>query len=105
MRATLDERDGYRATVRLTPGWLARLFGARETLAELHVLEVLEGANGRRRRYIEEWDDGSLRWRFVSTDRYVRDTQHGELILRALERAPVSSPTHAIARLTPGRKS
>jgi hypothetical protein len=39
MRATLVELAGDRATVRLKPGWIARLFGARETVAELHVAE------------------------------------------------------------------
>lgn len=96
MRATVVELAGNRATVRLTPGWL---FGAREMVAELHVAEVPRGypdLSGAKER--ERWDDGSLRWRFAATGRSVRDMQHGELILRALERVPMAAPTRAIAR-------
>lgn len=86
MRATLIERDGDRATVRLTPSWVARLLGARETLAELHAPS--------------SWDDGELRWRFVATRRDVRGAEHGELILRSLERVPMTALPGAMARRT-----
>lgn len=84
MRATLVERTGIRATVRLTPCWLARLFGARELVCELEAPD--------------RWHGGELRWRFVATCRDVRGSQHGELILLALERVPVAMPALAIAR-------
>lgn len=101
MRALLVERTGDRATVRLTPSWLARLFGAREVIAELHVARVANGYRGLQAGELgpERWDGGALRWRFVATGRDVRDSEHSQLIITALELVPVASPTRAIARL------
>jgi hypothetical protein len=95
MRAALVELAGDRATVRLMPGRIARLFGAQETVADLHVAEVENGWRGVRAP--ERWDDGSLRWRFAATDRLVRGSQHGERILCALEQVPVAAPARAVA--------
>lgn len=76
MRATLVECSDDRATVRLTPSWLARLFGAREVVCELEV-------DGR-------WSDGDLRWRYARTRRDLREGAHSALILAALEQQPVA---------------
>jgi len=84
MRATLVERTGIRATVRLTPCWLARLFGARELVCELEAPD--------------RWHGGELRWLFVATRRDVRGSQHGDLILLALERVPVAVPRAIVRR-------
>jgi hypothetical protein len=84
VRATLVERTGTRATVRLTPSWLARLFGARELVCELEASEPQFGV--------------ALLWRFAATRRDVWCSQHGQSILTALERVPVVAPPRAIAR-------
>jgi len=84
VRATLVERTGTRATVRLTPSWPARLFGARELVCELEAPDPQLSVE--------------LRWRFAATRRGVWGSQHGELILLALERVPVAAPPRAIAR-------
>lgn len=71
MKATLVQRDGDRATVRLTPSWLARLFGARETECEL-----VRDAGG---------------WRAV-------DPAHAPLIRSAIDSLPAAKLPRAIAR-------
>jgi hypothetical protein len=88
----LRDLAGDRATVRLTPGRIARLFGAREA----EVVSGWRGLQGEPVRGPERWDDGSLRWRFAATGRPVRHAQRAELILRALEQVPVV----ALARAT-----
>lgn len=86
MRATLLDRTGDRATVRLTPSWLARLFGARETMCELNYhagdadLDIKAG------------------WYTAGTGRAVRDLWHGDEIRDALDFVPVDPPPRAIAR-------
>lgn len=77
MRATLVYRDGDRAAVRLTPSWLGRLFGARETVVELE----------RERR-----SDGSiLHWKSPGSDRRLFQLRHGAMIEDALEAVPVAA--------------
>jgi len=72
------ECSGDRATVRLTPGWLARLFGACELRCELK----------RRAPY----------WVTVGTERTLGYVKHGILIEEALDFRPVTAPPRAIAR-------
>jgi len=73
-----------RATVRLTPHWLARLFGARVELVDLVATEC--------------WYDGDVKWRSATTGRTLRDMPLGELIREALERRPAGELPAAIAR-------
>ncbi len=84
MKATLVDRAEDRATVRLTPCWLARLFGARETVCELT------------RRC--ESGKVSAQWCAMGTGRTLREIDHGWLIHDALDFAPVGAPPLAIAR-------
>jgi hypothetical protein len=94
LEATLVERDGHCATVRLTLGRLGRWLGARETMVELHVQHVTDIYGP---PHPERHGDRSFRWRFAATGRDVKGARHGELILRALEQVPVAAPARAIA--------
>ena len=89
MRAVLVERIADRATVRLPPSWLARLFGARETVL---VLEQ-RPEHGDRPAYAT-----TFRWCAAATHRELRDLPHGDLIHDALDFVPVAEPPRAIAR-------
>jgi hypothetical protein len=78
VRATLVERTGSRATVRLTPCWLARLFGARELVCEL--------------KYQAPY------WITIGTGEMLGYVKHGSLIKEALDFVPVAAVPRAIAR-------
>lgn len=78
MKATLVELSVERATIRLTPCWLARLFGARETAVEL------AGRYGG--------------WYAAGSGRELERLPHYEAIRNALDFVPVSVPARAIAR-------
>lgn len=66
-----DSSTTAKATVVLTPCWLARLLGARERSVDLR-------RNGE--------------WYSVATKRSLRDLEHGELIRYALDFREVGSP-------------
>lgn len=83
MRIVLIERVGDSATLRLTPNWLARLFGACEKIIQLQCDKPV---------------CSSPCWIHVATRRQVRD----EAILDALDFVPVTEPAKAVAR---GRKA
>lgn len=86
LKATLVSRDGDRATVRLTPSWPARWFGARETVVELEWHE-----EGKRTRRFAGWLSlGSRRW--------LDEIDHHALIESALDFVPVAALPRAVAR-------
>lgn len=80
MRAAVVTLDGNRATVRLIPSWLARMFGSRVVEVELvrHV-----------------YSDGNATWRTVSTGSYLGHLTHGHLIRNALDFREVAAPVPA----------
>jgi len=65
MRATLVSRTTVCAVVRLEPGWLGRLFGARAVMVEL-----------------ERCGSG---WRTAGTGKFLCVVRHGAAIERALD--------------------
>lgn len=92
MTATLVERVGARATIRLTPSRLGRWFGAREEVCEL----VANSANDPSGQ-IDRDADGEIRWRFAGTGRRVTRNGGDGCILDALERQVIEIPS-AFAR-------
>jgi hypothetical protein len=78
VKAIAIEVAAERATVVLTPGWLGRLFGARETVVEL------------------EWRDHG--WRAVVSRKRLCEMKHQRLITRALDFRPCAYVPRAIAR-------
>jgi hypothetical protein len=78
VKAIAIEVAANRATVVLTPGWLGRLFGARETVVDL------------------EWHDQG--WRAVASRTRLWDLAHRRLITRALDFRPRAYVPRAIAR-------
>lgn len=79
MKATLVTRNGDRATVRLTPCWLARWLGA-------HVVDV---------GLVRAGVDG---WGTEATERPLSHVAHGALMLHALDFVPVLAlPRGAVA--------
>ena len=87
MKATLVQRHDDRAIVRLTPSWLARVFGARAVLCELERRPVLYGPP-------------QSRWYAAGTGREVDSLPYGVLIRDALDFTPVATPPIATARST-----
>jgi len=85
MRAVLVQHDGDRATVRLVPSWLARLFGAREALVELEWYEEGKGT----RRYAGWLATGSRRW--------LDEIRYHAIIDEALDMRIVEAPPTAKA--------
>lgn len=80
MRATLVGRTGDRATVRLTPCWIARWLGAWDVTIELHKSQY----------------DG---WKASGSDRLLRDLPHASKIRNALDFVPTVPLPKAETRL------
>ena len=81
MRVTVIERTDTRVVVRLDPGWLARLRGAKPLVVEL----------GRGQRQGSR--PGTSRfgnWHARGTDRPVEDLPYARRILDAIDFVPVS---------------
>ena len=85
MKATLVECDGEHATVRLTPSWLARLFGAREAVVELEGRPELKG--------------GRYRWYTAGTERELCELEHAALIRHVLARGLIALVGQSMDRL------
>lgn len=81
MKATLVHRDGDRATVRLTPGRIARWFGAQTVDVELV--------------YSDEVPVG---WHAVGSRRPIDSLPYREELEHALDFVPVADPPIAVAR-------
>ena len=77
MRATAIEITDSRATVVLTPCWLARLFGAREMTISLWLLRATTTANS-----------DQAKWLALYTGRPLHDLEYGSLIRDALDFRP-----------------
>jgi hypothetical protein len=78
MRVVVVERGEETATVVLRPCWLARLFGARETVCEIK--------------------HKAPYWITAGTERTLGYVKRGSLIEEALDFHPVAAPPRAIAR-------
>lgn len=81
MTAVLLHRSGDRATVRLTPGRIARWFGARAVDVELARI--------------------GNDWHTEATGRDIDYIRHGGKIKHALIFVPIADPPPAIAKLRP----
>lgn len=81
MKAAVVTLDGNRATVRLIPSWLARLFGAR--VVEVDIIRT-------------SYSDGSgVNWQTVATGRGLGNIEHGLIIRDALDFREVAAPAPA----------
>lgn len=80
MKATLVHRDGDHATVRLTPGRIARWLGAQTVDVELVRIPAIES------------------WRTEATMRGIEYVRHGGKIRHALDFVPVTPLPRATAR-------
>lgn len=79
MKARALEVTADRATVLIQPGWLLRLFGARDVTCEL--VRAVEG------------------WRHAASQRRLDHAPHCSLILRALDFRPgAQMPRATVAR-------
>ena len=85
MKAVLVDVCGKHVTVRMTPSWIARVFGARETVCEVDFNK-----------------DG---WYHVATGRRLWEIKHGALIRAALNFWPAPELPRALARMRTDRKN